>query len=177
MPGRSLPVISAEDTLAAEAVTDALTSFGVVVDQFRIPVGGQWAPVGELVVICGPKSSKVTADALSADPVLDFTQAAGRWIIRDRETGAVYSSGIDDEPATDRDVAYLGRLSYGAGSMLLIAGVHAIGSVGAVHYLTRHVAELYAEVDDAPFSCVIESTFQDATILSSELVCAPRRHS
>lgn len=177
MPGRSLPVISAEDALAAEAVTDLLTSLGFIVDQFRIPPDGRWAPVGDLVVICGPKSSTVTAEALTADPLLDFTQEeTGRWIIRERDGDFVYSSGIDDDPATDSDVAYLGRLAYQGGSMLLIAGVHAIGSVGAVHYLARHLPELYAEVEGAWFSCVIGSTFSDATILGSELVCPPRRH-
>jgi hypothetical protein len=158
-------------------VVDRLAGPVLAVDQFRIPLDGQWAPIGDLVVICGPKSSTVTADALTADPVLDFAQNdTGHWIIRDRDSGTVYGSGIDDDPATDSDVAYLGRLPYRDGSMLLIAGVHAIGSVGAVHYLTRHIAELYAQVDADPFSCVIRSPFADATILSSEMACPPRPH-
>jgi hypothetical protein len=176
MPGRSLPVISAEDSLSAEMVTDLLGSLGFVVEQFRIPVGGQWAPVGDLVAICGPKSSPVTAEALMADPVLDFTDDAGRWLIKDRRSEQVFISDMDDVPAGNRDVAYVGRLPYRTGTMLLIAGVHAIGSVGAVHYLSRHLPELYATVEEAPFSMVVRSAHDGAAILESELVCPPRRH-
>jgi hypothetical protein len=176
MPGRALPVISAEDTLAAETITDVLVSLGFAVDQFRIPLDGQWTPTGDLVVICGPKSSPVTEAALAADPALDFTQDNGQWIIRERHSGRVHFSGLDVDPPEASDVAYFGRLRHGNANMLLIAGIHAIGSVGAVHYLSRHVTDLYENVGELSFSSIVKSTFDGLTILGSEFACLPQRH-
>jgi hypothetical protein len=61
-------------------------------------VVGLWRPSGDVVAICGPKSSPVTARALEADPVLDFREEGGRWVIVERETGRVHGSPMDDDP-------------------------------------------------------------------------------
>lgn len=141
----------------------------------RIPVGGDWQPRGDVVAICGPKTSPVTATALAADPQLDFRREDGRWLIADRADGTRFTSPLDDgEP--DRDIAYLGRLPVPGGSVLLIAGVHALGSVGAVDWLVGHAAELYQEVGDGPFSMVTSSRHDGEQVLRSEALCGPRRH-
>jgi hypothetical protein len=177
MPGRGLPVISAEDAIAAERMTSLLAELGFVVEQYRIPVGGVWAPREDVVAICGPKSSQVTAEVISTDPHLGFSPDEGRWAIRDRLTGETFESGMDRDPAEDWDVAYVGRLSYRSTPVFLIAGVHAIGSVGAVHFLAAHVADLYANVGDGPWSGVIRSSHDGEAITGSEWVCQPRRHA
>jgi hypothetical protein len=177
VPGRGLPVISAEDSIAAERMTSFLQTLGFVVEQYRIPVGGVWTPQGDVIAICGPKSSPVTAEALAADPVLEFVaDTTSRFLITDRATGDAFTSGMDDEQPSRRDVAYVGRLPYRSGSLFVIAGVHAIGSVGAVHYLTGHAAEVYATVRDGNWSAVIGSSHDDETITSSEALCPPRYH-
>jgi hypothetical protein len=177
IPGRSLPVISAEDTLAAELVTATLAGLGFAVQQIRIPVAGQWKPEGDVVAICGPKSSPVIADIIKADPVLEFAQIDGDWTIRDRRSGRSFRSGLDRSPPQDMDVAYLSTVARGSLRMTIIAGVHAIGSLGAVHYISHHLPNLYATVGEAEFSGVIRSTFTETTIQNSEVACPLQLHS
>ncbi|MBS2965116.1 hypothetical protein KGA66_18815 [Actinocrinis puniceicyclus] len=112
------------------------------------------ARVLRLVIVCGPKTSPVTAAALAADPRLSFeTVPDGCWTLTDRRTGQQFTSPSDDperpEPA---DVAYLGRLPRPdrKGTFLLIAGVHAIGSLGAATYLAENIADLYEQASTRP---------------------------
>jgi hypothetical protein len=173
---RSLPVVASEDALAYERLSTLLRDLLLTVEQLRIPVGGEWTPHGDAVAICGPKSSPVSAAALARDPLLDFREEPdGRWVIADRIDGTRYLSPLDDGHA-DRDVAYLGRLPVPGGSMLLIAGVHALGSVGAVDYLAGHAAELYRQIGDGLFSMVTASRHDGERVLESEALCPARRH-
>ncbi len=120
-----------------------------------------------LVVVCGPKTSPKTASALQADPRLSFeTLTDGRWALTERESGTVYTSPTDDPiDPQNGDVAYLGRLPRpdGQGTFLLIAGVHAVGSLGVAHYLSGHVAELYEETGTQAFSMVIGCDYEPGT--------------
>ena len=163
-PDRALPVISAEDEIAAQRMTDLLVSYGFHVEQFRIPVDGRWKPRGDVVAICGPKSSPVTAAALASDPVLRFRQDdAGRWVINDQQAEATYTSPIDTGKRSDTDIAYVGRQPLPGGSILIVAGVHALGSIGAVEYLAMHSDEVYQRAGTNSFSTVIRSRMKPAT--------------
>jgi len=128
--------------------------------------------------ICGPKSSSVTAEALRSDPVLWFLpDETGRWVISDRRTGRRYGSPMDNpEAAHWSDIAYLGRLRLGQERLLLIAGVPALGSVGAVDFLLRELRQLYAVVGERRFSMVIGSTHDGDQALFSEAVIPPCLH-
>lgn len=176
--GRSLPVIASEDALAYELLAAYLRDLLFPVEQHRIPVGGEWQPRGDVVAICGPKSSPVSAAALAADPLLGYHERPGnRWVIDDRASGETYTSPLDDDACAQRDIAYLGRLLRSdGGSMLLIAGVHALGSVGAVDYLVGHAAELYGRFGDRPFSMVIASRHDGERVVESEALCPARPH-
>lgn len=174
---RQLPVIASEDALAADRLTDLLQHLLFQVDRFRIPVDGEWSPQGDVVAICGPKSSPVTARALEADPKLDFHEhEKGQWVISDREGGQIYRSPMDTGEDDHSDIAYLGRLPTDGGTMLVIAGIHALGSVGAVDYLSRHASELYRLVGSERFSMVTRSVHKGEVVMSSEALCAPRLH-
>jgi hypothetical protein len=173
---RSLPVIASEDALAYERLVRFLRGLQLAVDQERIPVGGGWTPHGDVVAICGPKTSPVTAAALARDPVLEFrTAPSGHWEILDRVADRCHGSPLDAGGA-DRDIAYVGRLPIPGGTMLVIAGVHALGSLGAVDWLTGHAAELYDEVGDGTFSLVTASRHDGDRVVSSEALCPARRH-
>ena len=177
MPGRGLPVISAEDSIAAERITSLLAGLGFTVDQYRIPIGGQWTPTGDVLAICGPKSSPVTIEVLTSDPLLTFTEdSAGRWGIQDRATGQRWLSPMDDPEPGEADIAYVGRLPYRDGALFLIAGVHAIGSVGAVHHLAAHLSDLYEAVGEGYWSGVVLSRHRAEAIGESEWLCPPRKH-
>lgn len=178
MPGRPLAVVSAEDDLAGEKMTDLLQSFGFQTAQYRIPIGGEWTPAGDVVAICGPKSSHVTADAIAADPHLSFEpDGSGRWVIAERATGRTFESPMDAPQPEPADVAYVGRIPHGGQTLLVIAGVHAIGSLGAIHYLAGHAREIYDAGGEGRWSAVIASTHSaDGTITGSELAYPVRRH-
>jgi hypothetical protein len=178
VPGRNLPVISSEDTRAYEMLAQQLGDLAFVVSRFGIPTDGRWAlPASDVIAVCGPKSSPVTGAALEADPILSVApDDRGRWVIRDRTTGMAYASPIDEEEDDDQDVAYLGRLPVGDRTILVIAGVHALGSVGAVHYLGRNLQDLYASVGTAPFSMVIGSRHDGDSVIRSKPLCPPRLH-
>lgn len=179
VPGRALPMIASEDARARDRLRELLERrLSFVVQPFSIPVSGLWEPHGDVVAICGPKSSPVTAEALRSDPVLSFLpDDFGHWVIRDRRTGHRCGSPMDDSQAASwSDVAYLGRLQVGRQRLLVIAGVHALGSVGAVDFLVRELAQLYAVVGDKCFSMVIGSAHDGDAVVSSEVVIPPCLH-
>jgi len=136
-----------------------------------------------LLVVCGPKTSPVTASALAADPRLDFaTIPDGRWALTDRRTGQQFTSPTDDpEGAQPADVAYFGRLPRpdGKGTFLLVAGVHAIGSLGVANYLADNLAEIYRKVGTRQFSMVVSSTYDAKTkkVLTTHAETAPLLHT
>src|SRR5690606_21620845 len=154
VPGRSRPVLSSEDARAYEDLVGLLNDLGHQAQRLNIPPDGQWTPpAGSVVAICGPKPSPVTADAIATDPYLAFEpDETGQWTIRERETGTVYQSPLDSAEGGSADVAYLGRLTVNGRPMLVIAGIHALGSVGAVHYLGQHLHQLYERVGTDNFS-------------------------
>ncbi|MFD6138872.1 hypothetical protein [Promicromonospora sp. NPDC060271] len=170
-------VIAAEDDTAAQRMTGMLESLSLASDIFQIPTTGEWDPPVDAVAICGPKSSHVTAEAIEADPHLTFKpDAEGRWVITDQTTGDVFVSPFDiDDPA--RDIAYVARLNRRGRVLLVVAGVHAIGSVGAVEYLRRNLSELYTAVGDDPFSLVVTSKFDGTTVEDTTALWGPKVHS
>ncbi|MGW0117719.1 sigma-70 family RNA polymerase sigma factor [Streptomyces sp. NPDC003327] len=121
----------------------------------------------DLLVVCGPKSSPVTAEALSKDPRLSFdTLPDGRWALTERDGGTVHTSPTDSpEAPTPTDIAYLGRLPRpdGQGTFLLVAGVHAVGSLGVAHFLAENIAGLYKQAGTAPFSMVVAADYDPST--------------
>lgn len=178
LPGRALPVISSEDTRAADRLRQLLVDMAFQVESYHIPPGGCWEPCGDVVAICGPKSSPVTASAIESDPFLSFEpDAAGKWAIRERETGRTFESPMDTTPgALTSDIAYVGRLAHQTRTLLVVAGVHALGSVGAVEYLAHRLPDLYAQVGTKRFSMVISSEFDGDTVVRSELAWPPQVH-
>jgi hypothetical protein len=106
------------------------------------------------------------AEVLARDPHLGFEQAAdGRWVLVERPTGSVYRSGQDETPARDWDVAYLGRLPRpdGHGSLIVLAGLHPPGSLGAVELLCTRLGELYADVGTQHFSVLVGTEYEPVT--------------
>jgi len=117
-----------------------------------------------LVVICGPRLSPMISQVLEADRHLGFDNDDRGWHLLDKTHNTIYRSPMDTGFPEDR--AYLGRLPRldGRGSFLYIAGIHAIGALGVVHYLEHHLADLYSEVKTKRFSTLISCDFDPTTL-------------
>ncbi|MFC6596716.1 sigma factor-like helix-turn-helix DNA-binding protein [Kitasatospora paranensis] len=131
-----------------------------------------------LVVICGPRLSPIIAQVLEGDDFLRFHKDTS-WHLVDQATKTQYRSPLDID-GTAGDVGYLARLPRldGKGTFLYIAGIHAIGANGVVHYLENHLAELYREVKTRRFSTLISCRYDPATleVLESKRVTPIYRH-
>lgn len=92
-----------------------------------------------------------------------------------RATGDVCVSPSDTGDPT-RDLAYVARLRRDGRTLLFVAGAHALGSVGAVEYLRRNLAELHAAVRDEPFPLVVTSAFEGTTVTQTSALWGPKVH-
>jgi hypothetical protein len=179
------PLVAQEDVAAAVELTRFLDAADITTVLWHINTAVELdlsAPA--LVAICGPKSSSTVQQLIATDPAFDFSaDAHGRWRITDRSSQQTYTSPLDDDPNADRDVAYLARLRRPAGAspMLVVAGVHAVGSFGAMTYLTTmaNLRQLHRSVGDRPFSMVIESHFARSPLrtLSTQALTEPAIHT
>jgi hypothetical protein len=131
----------------------------------------------------GVSKGRVTQIRHSAPPteraffgVGPVTVAIRHWRIRDRDSGQVWGSGMDEDPPRAEDVAYLGRVWHQGRALLVVAGVHAIGSLAALTWLAGHLPETHHAVGAQPFSMVVRCTYDGSTITGSEVVCLPRTY-
>jgi hypothetical protein len=170
---RQRPLIAAEDAQTGEEIATLLGGYGLAVTRYQIEPGTTAPPPGDTVVICGPKSAPVGAALLAQDGALDMREDAGRWQIVHRITGDQYGSPADQPVPADADLAYVGRHQYGDHIAVHIAGIHAIGSLGAVRYLAAHLAELFTQAGDTSFSLVIRASYDGQAITGSSLVTGP----
>lgn len=170
-------VVALEDAESARIITEVLRDLAFEVRPVAIPVDGTWTPAHEAVVICGPKSSHVSAEILDHDPVLVFHEIDdGQWVIEDRATGQRFESPLDNG-AKGEDVAYVGRVTRGSKTVLVIAGIHALGSVGAVSYLVANLRSVHDAMGTKDFSMVVRTTFDGLTPTTTEVVWGPIAHT
>jgi transcriptional regulator with XRE-family HTH domain len=160
--------VAVEDSSTGQRLASFVQAMQLTAEVEYIPTSGRIdLNRDSLLVVCGPKTSPHTAAALATDPRLSFaTLPDGRWFLADRRTGQSITSPSDDpSESKPADVAYLGRLARpdGNGTFLLIAGVHAVGSLGAAQYLTEHLGELYKHVGLNQFSMVIGCEYDPET--------------
>ena len=88
---------------------------------------------------------------------------------------------MDGDFPAEQDIAYVARVRRPDGRPFLhIAGVHAIGSRGAAHYLAQaaNLELIQRAVGDAPFSMVVSCAFTRSPlrIVSSAALTPPRPH-
>ena len=178
------PLVAQEDFEAAATLARVLNAAEIETTQAQVSTRGEidFSP-DALVAICGPKSSHMIAQAIATDPVFDFSpDAAGLWLIRDRGSGETFRSPAAEDPSADRDVAYVARLRRPGGErpFLVIAGVQAIGSLGAVTYLSDPTVlhALHRKTAGKLFSMVVRSRFTRSplAVLDTEALTEARSH-
>lgn len=174
IPGRPTGGVAAEDAEAQRIMSELLTSLSFDVRPLTIP-RGDWKPAHEAVVICGPKSSAVSAQLIAQDPHLEFTEREGRWQIVARDSDSTFTSPLD-EGREGQDVAYIGRISRKGQTTLVIAGIHALGSIGAASHLATNLPAIHGHVGSEDFSMVVRSTFNGLTPKTTEATWGPIPH-
>jgi transcriptional regulator with XRE-family HTH domain len=172
---RNRPLIAAEDSKTSDQVQQLLRDLAFTVTTYEIEPTREEAPQGDVVVICGPKSAPLGARLMASDPELGMVKEDGRWWIERRATGERFGSPSDTPEAPNGDVAYVARRRESGRVITHIAGIHAIGSLGAAHYLTDHLHDVYTESGDTSCSLVVGCSYDGLTISATELLGGPYR--
>jgi hypothetical protein len=170
---RERPLIAAEDAETGNQLEALLNALALATTRYQIEPDRTEAPAGDVIVVCGPKSAPIGADLLAADPVLAMVEDAGRWWIENRVDGSRVGSPTDEPSPSSADVAYVGRHVVDGRVIVHVAGIHGIGSLGATHYLTARLAELFQRVGQREASLVICASYEGLTITDSELAAGP----
>ncbi|MCL2849664.1 MAG: hypothetical protein FWE61_06435 [Micrococcales bacterium] len=168
-------LLAAEDVAAAERATRLLDSLGFTTTAFQVEPATTTLPDGDLFVVCGPKSAPAAAGLIDDDPLLGVDDDGHRWHITDRATGTRLPSPMDAEHPTASDVAYVSRRVNADRVITHVAGLHAIGSLGAVQHLADHAGGIYAATGDDSFSLVVTSTYDGLEITSTTSTYGPQR--
>jgi len=172
---RERVLIAAEDSATADRCEVILAGLTLVSARTTITPDSVDLPTGDAIVVCGPKSAPVGACLLDRDPYLGMVEECGQWWIFDRITEERYPSPSDGPDHPSRDIAYFARHLIDGRTVLHIAGIHAVGSLGMVHYLTRNLTELSSTFGDEPFSLATTCDYDGLTITGSDLFLGPHR--
>lgn len=164
--------VDAADLATQEDTTMLLATLALAVEPYSIPPDTTTAPDGDVVVICGPKSAPIGASLLASDPRLAMVRE-DRWWIVNQDTGERVGSPLADDPPTQADLGYLSRRRDGDRVIVHVAGIRSPGSRGVLHYLARHLPELWADTGDIAFSAVIRCELDGLTVTESKLFAGP----
>lgn len=184
---RNIPMIAHEDFNAASHIANFIENNGLIVDFKQINPDGSLNLITDKnasIVICGPKTSKEISTLIQQDPKYDFiSDELDKWYLLDRETKNRFFSPMDMGENEKKDIAYVAKLKRSPSSeknFLLIAGVHAAGSMGAAHYLSNYntLKNIHNEVNGSRFSMAISSSFKTEpfTLLTSEIFLPIKKH-
>lgn len=176
--GRSNPsiVVSKEANRAYAALRTMCVDYGLGVAQDDVeivpPPGIVQLNRDDLIVLTSPRLLPIVGQTLDADDHLGFTLTDEGWHVIDRDKATMYRSPSDrGEPA---DYGYLGRLPRpdGRGTFLYIAGIHAMGTLGAVQFLADNIEKIYQEAKTKRWSVLIRCTYDpaDRSITTTEAI-------
>jgi hypothetical protein len=165
--------VDAADLATQQDVETLLATLALTAEPFTIPPDTTTAPDGDVVIICGPKSAPIGAHLMDTDPRLGMARKEERWWIIDKATGERFGSPLGDQPPGRGDIGYLSRRRDGNRVIVHIAGIHSPGSRGVVHYLARHLGDLYRTVGDESFSLAVRCTLDGLTVTDSEILTGP----
>lgn len=178
---RGRPSITRSTMLASDKLRDLASSYGVEANLETIPAPG-FIDLNRpnLVVLIGPRSSMLVAQAVSADPVIKWSpDGHGDWFFTDTKTGAEYHSEFDGDWRGARPpqtcYAHIGRIRRpdGEGGCLYLAGEHSPGVAGAVELFCRDITPLWDQARRSLWSAVAEVTVDDQTTVTDVRLVTP----
>jgi hypothetical protein len=159
------------NAMISDAAAEAYDTIRAALDQWKVECAREVVPApglidlnrDHLIVLGSPKVLPTVGQIMGSDPNLVFgADDQGRYLA-DRTSGTRYHSPQDRGEPTD--YAYVGRLPRpdGRGHFLWLAGIHALGTLGAARYLVDNAPELYRSVKDRLFSVLVESNCDPTT--------------
>lgn len=167
-PNRNDPsdVLSAEAFAAFELIGQSARYTGLDATYEVVPAPGNVdLNRSNLVVLTNPRLLPFLAQVMGADPHIRYLSDDQGWHLVDVTTGKEYRSPRDS--GENADYGYVGRLPRpdGKGTFLYLAGLHAPGTLGAAHYVTTNLGELYREIKARRFSTIVRCEFEDGNQL------------
>lgn len=174
-------MLSVEAFTAYELLAEAARTVGLDATYEVVPPPGHVdLNRPNLIVLTNPRLLPFLSQVMGADPHVRyvFNETDG-WYLIDLTTDTEYKSRRDQGEASD--YGYVGRLPRpdGKGTFLYLAGTHAQGTLGASHYVTTNLAELYRDLKSRRFSTVIECRYDPTDprkVNSTERVTPLYRH-
>lgn len=175
--GQPSVVISREALAARDLIFDAARDCGLAAaGEVLLPPGMVRLSRPNLIVLGSPRVVPTVAGALEHDPWLGFSSDESGWHLT---SGSEVQRSPSDK-GEPRDYAYLGRLPRpdGNGTFLYVAGIHAMGTLGAALYLTSHLEELHHATDGHPWSTLVACSYHPDTraVTSVELLTPVRTY-
>jgi hypothetical protein len=174
------PVVSTEAMKAYETLSTMARTLSLQTEYEVVPPPGMVnLNRTNLIVLTSPRLLPFVGQVLDSDPRYGFvTDDRGLYLI-DRETGTEYRAPQDvtGEPC---DYAYVGRLPRpdGRGTFLYLAGIHAMGTLGAARYIEENLDGLYRDLKTRRFSLLVRAEYQPTSrAIGSVTTLAPlHRH-
>jgi hypothetical protein len=157
--GSGSTMISREAASAFQLLAEAADSCGLSATQEIVPPPGHTLRLNRpnLIVLGSPRILPLVTQVLDSDPNLGFSSGARGWYLTEGEK--IHRSPSDS--GIPADYGYLGRLprTDSKGTFLFIAGIHAMGTLGAVTYLVNNLDSLYQEVKRGRWSTLVETRY------------------
>jgi hypothetical protein len=180
LPGRTIQgreelVIAGEDDTTGVYLTAELDKLSFITERVILDPREEWEPNTDAVIVCGPSSAHIGHVLMQEDPYITMSIGDGAsWYIVDQDTGERFLSPRDREDSIRADHAYIAHRIVGDRVIVHIAGLHALGSIGAAHYIINNLADLYSEFGDRQFSMAVTSHFDGMEPTSIEVLIPPR---
>lgn len=171
--GRERPYFDANDEATRKSLDRTLAELALATTEFAIDPDREDLPAGDCIIVCGPKSAPVARRLLADDPVLGFERTDDGWSIVDNRTGLRHYSPYRSPNAHRVDLGYLSRRTVDDRTIVHIAGITSIGSLGVAHWLDANLADIYnanARFTSGMVRCEFDSDF---AVTASRLVVGP----
>lgn len=180
--GRDQPMTASEDYKCALHFANTLGAYGYETEIDNIDTQGniETEEGKSHLVICGPKNSYLVSRYFEGDLRFSFFNDEGVWRIRDNKKNIMHFSPKDKEKPEPEDIAFVGRVSLPSHEepLMLVCGLHAIGSLGVAEHLSNR-SNFDKILKDAPktgdFGVITKSRFSSKTykIISTRIVIGP----
>lgn len=153
-------VVAREDYNTFEKLRATLLAAEFEVDLAYIPPDGEIELKKDCanIVVCGPKNSSEVQAVFDGMKNLDFKKDDEGWYFEMTGGERLYSPLEENK----EQYAFLGKVSLGGKDVLLVCGIHAIGSDGVAHFLGdgKQMEQLLQRVGDGRFCCLIKSSYK-----------------